>query len=170
MVPAHQRLEAEDLAGPEVDLRLIDQAQLVLRSSARRRSASSRTRVAAWIGQAMIEQLEAVAAARLGPIERGVGVAQQHVALLAVVREDGDADAGGDVQFLLVDPHRRAHGFQQLAHRRHRVLRPLQSRQDEDELVAAHAGHGVAVAQAGLQAAAERHQQPIAHRRARSCR
>ena len=50
------------------------------------------------------------------------------------------------------------------AHRRHRVLRPLQSRQDEDELVAAHAGHGVAVAQAGLQPAAERHQQSVAHR------
>ena len=94
-MPAHQRLEADDPAGPEVDLRLIDQAQLALAAGA------PQVGVEPDPGgrldrQAMIEQLEAVAAARLGPVERGVGVAQQHVAFLPVGREHGDADARGD--------------------------------------------------------------------------
>ena len=73
-MPAHQRLEADDPAGLEIDLRLVDQAQLALAAGASQVGIEPHP-VGRLDRQAMIEQLEAVAAARLGPVERGVGVA-----------------------------------------------------------------------------------------------
>jgi hypothetical protein len=110
-----------------------------------------------------VVQGKPVAASRLSPIERGIGVPQQQVTFLPVDRIDADADACGHEQFLLVYAHRRPERVEELLRRSQRVLAAVQAGKDEDELVAAHAGHRVALAQDRPQPTAQLDQQPVAH-------
>ena len=75
MMPPQQRLEADHFAGPEVDLRLVNQGEL----AARTRAAQIPVEPNASGGlrrQPMVEQLETVATPLLRPIEGRIGMAQ----------------------------------------------------------------------------------------------
>ncbi len=154
-MPPHQRLDPEHAARAKLHLRLIDQRQLAL-GKGPAQTGIEPDPGGRLDGEAVVEQLEPVAPPRLRSIESSVGVAQQEIAILTVEWADGDADAGRDAQSLAVEPDRLAHGVQQLLRRDRGVLLALQPRQDEDEFVAAHACDGIALAQAALEALAQR--------------
>ena len=91
MLPAHQRLEADDLAA-DARLRLIVQGQFVALDR-RSQFLLQHAPLAQPLVHVGLEEAERAAALRLGAVERGVGVADQRGGVGAVDREDRDADA-----------------------------------------------------------------------------
>ena len=150
MAPADQRLEPHDLPAVERDLRLVDQLELVLLERAPQMLLAHHLLEHPHV-QRRVVQLQAVAATLLGAVERHVGALQQLIRAHAVAGIEADADARGDVQLVAVDVEGRADRLEDLLRRLDRVLGASQAAQDEDELVAAHAGDGVLVAHAGAQ-------------------
>lgn len=94
-------------------------------------------------------------------IHGGVGLAQQRVGVVAVVRRHGDADRHAQEQLLPVDMERRADGRQDALGHAARA-RAVERLQHDDEFVAAQAGHGVGLAGAGLQAGGHLAQELVA--------
>lgn len=100
-------------------------------------------------------ELEVVLAAFLGVVHRGIGVFHQLAQFAAILRAEGDADTGGDEE-LAVFQHERAHQAAEdvLGHVNGAVKGHLAGGarlQQQGELVAAHARHGVVVIHAGQQ-------------------
>ncbi|MNT65698.1 hypothetical protein D3C72_2036990 [compost metagenome] len=95
MVPAQQRFGAYDLAAGAVDQRLEVQRQGV---GGHCGAQFLLDQVAAAGGgvERGVEEVEAVAAVGLGPIEREVGMAHQCVGVAAVDGRAGDADRCAD--------------------------------------------------------------------------
>ena len=108
------------------------------------------------------EEGHGIAAVGLGAIHRRVGVLQQRVGRFAVARIDGDAQAGVDRQQLPADFHRLGQGAENLLRHRHDVGDFGHVAQHHDELVAAQARHGVALAHAFAQAVGHGPQQLVA--------
>ena len=105
VVPAHQGLEARDLAAREVHERLVVDPELP-RSIARRRSVSSCRR--AMTMRCMLRSKTSGGPPRgLGAVHGGVGVAQQVLRPLVLRGVDGDADAGGDEDLVAAEVDRR---------------------------------------------------------------
>ncbi len=166
VVPAQQRLHAEDDAAAHVHLRLVVQHELVVVE----RLLHAADRHHPFFGAAAVLGVEdevAVAARLLGAIHRVVGVAQQRVRVAAVQRVDGGADAGRD----LYRVGRRVDGIGHGDHAQHALdgqaglLQGARAKQ-EHELVAAEAGRHVrpraAAAQRAAQALREFHEQAVA--------
>jgi hypothetical protein len=108
VVPAQQRLDRDHLAGGDVMDRLVVQLELALsqcppQPRGQRELAGGGLRLGG-------READRAAALALGLIERGVG-ALEHV---LVLRERGDADAGGDLELVAVDRERRREGRQQV--------------------------------------------------------
>jgi hypothetical protein len=76
VLPAEQRLIADDPTGGHRDLRLVEQAQLAALERPVQRALERQT-VHGVAAADLVEQLRARAAAALGPVHRGVGVLQQ---------------------------------------------------------------------------------------------
>ncbi len=98
VLPADQRLEAGDLAGAQVDHRLVVEGELlaVERVPQLPFDLQPAHRAGPHLG---VEEDAAGAAALLGPVHRRVGVADQQLGVGAALvggAGDGDADAGGD--------------------------------------------------------------------------
>ena len=94
MLPAHQRLEADDLA-VDARLRLIVQGQFAVLDR-RSQFLLQHAPLAQPLIHVGLEEAEHAAPFRLGAIERGVGVADQRGGVGAIDREYGDADAQAD--------------------------------------------------------------------------
>ncbi len=94
--PAHERLDAGDAVAAEVELGLEVQGQAVLGD----RVAQLADQLQALAGvQVALARVELGArAARLGLVHRDVGALEQRLGVVAVLREQRDADAGGDLQ------------------------------------------------------------------------
>ncbi len=92
MLPAQKCLGPHDLAGAQVDLRLVQQPQFATCRDAVQRAldVESAFRLGLDVGRV---QLCSVATELLGPVHRAVGAAQQRVRFAAVLRRVGDADA-----------------------------------------------------------------------------
>ena len=88
VMPAHQRLDADHLAGAQVDLRLIDQGELPLvdRAPELGLEHDALERGAVHLG---VDQLPAIAAVGLRPVKRHVRRLQQLVGAAAVVGKQG---------------------------------------------------------------------------------
>ena len=106
MLPAQQRFGADDLAGAEVDLGLIDDAELgafqrdlklCLKGEAGRDAAV----------ELLVEELIAAAAARLGDVHGGIRVADELVGVASLLRER-DPDGRGDPDDVVADVQRAA--------------------------------------------------------------
>ncbi len=98
----------------------------------------------------------------LGEVHRDVGVLQQLVEIVAVVRRDGHADAGADVdEQPLEDDGRRELGEQPLGG----LLGGLAAGagQQHGELVTAEPGNGVDLPHGAGQPAADEHEQVVPH-------
>ncbi len=124
MLPAHQRLEADDLA-VDARLRLVMQRQFAALDR-RAQLLLQRAPLAQPLVHVGFEEAERAAPLRLGAIERGVGIGDQRVGVGAVGREDRDADAEADAHRMPVDDEFFANrGEQPLGHapRRRRAAR-----------------------------------------------
>ena len=174
VVPAQQRLGTEHAARAHVDLGLVVQAEL----GGVQRLLHATERDEAVLGAPVllgIEEQVAVAAGLLGAVHRLVGVAQQGLAVGAVVGEHRGADARRDGQRARRQAD-LARSRDLLQHALDRVVALTQrgGAQQQRELVAADArGHVVAAgpgAQRGLDALGQADQQQVADRSDRGVR
>ena len=92
VAPAHQRLDAAQRAGRELDLRLEVQQQLAAVDPAAQLGQDREPLEAVLIEVALIN--DPVPARRLGPVERDVGVTQQRIDAAAMIWMARDPDAG----------------------------------------------------------------------------
>ena len=113
VVPAQQRLGADDRAVVDAHHRLVVQAQRVV---GERRAQRGLERVLAQpvLGQVRVEELVGVAAEVLGAVHRDVGVLQQLLRIVGVVGIHGDADRRRDVDVVLLDLERLRDRVEQL--------------------------------------------------------
>ena len=107
-------------------------------------------------------KLVVVAALFLGAVESGVGVFQQGVDVGAIVRIQADADAGGDMQLVLVKQKHGLEHFQDPLGDFDGFVGALQARQKNDKFIASQAGEGIAFIQAAGQAFRHALQEPVA--------
>ena len=160
MVPAHQRLGAGDLAGLEVELRLVVHDDLAaldrVRQLADQRQAGARMPVARRAVDLVAD------AARLGRVHGDVGALHQRLDVAAVLGEHRDADAGAHEQRQAVEAERLLDRAGQLDGDLLGLLDRGAGRQQDGELVAADAGDQLGAGDAGLQAGADLAQQPVA--------
>ncbi len=140
MVPADQRLDADDPAGAHLDLRLVVElelaaferlAQVVLERKALRRRGPHRLAV----------EKAAVAAFALGVRHRHVGVLEQRVEVVAVARIEHDADRRRHEYFLRAEHDRLRQRGEQPVRRARRFLLGGDAVEHDDEFVAALAAH-----------------------------
>ena len=110
--PAHQRFDALDLVGAQIDLRLEVQPQFVAVDRLPQLREQGQM-VLAMAVDPVIVFLEAFVLA-LGNVHRHVGTAYQRHGVGSVPREAGDADAHAHIQALAIDHDRRLHALQQL--------------------------------------------------------
>ena len=161
MMPAHQRLEAGDLA-VDMGLRLVVQLDLAAHDG-RAQILLQRALFAQLLVHRRLEEADRSARFRFGAEQRGVGVGDQRHRVGAVLREYGDADGQSHALRSAIDidigiERRQQPGRQRLGGRR---LRP--GRRDHLEFVAADAGDEGALAGL-LQPAGDFAQQAVAHR------
>ena len=102
MRPAHQRLEAGNLAGLEVDQRLIIHVQLVRQHGAAQFHFKMTPRLHARI-HLRFKEAERALAVRLGAVEREVGALEQFVGVDAVAGRHRNADGGADQHLMAHD-------------------------------------------------------------------
>ena len=93
MVPAQQRLAADDPVVADVDQRLVVQLELAAHERLAQVDLQRAARLHARV-HLRLEEAVGAAAVGLGAVQRHVGVLQQLIRLGAVVRRHGDADAG----------------------------------------------------------------------------
>jgi hypothetical protein len=95
VLPAHQRLEAGDGAGVNVDDRLVVHLELASLQGPVQVVARAQLVHRALVGP-FVEHLGAGPALVLRPVHRGVGVAQQALGAVPDAARDGHTEAGGD--------------------------------------------------------------------------
>ena len=145
VVPAQQRLGADDRAGRRFIFGLVVQHELA--ALLRQPQVVQQLDLFVRVGvHRRLEEAVAGAAQALGVIHGGVGVGQQRVGVLAVVGIDGDAHAGCHQHFVAVDRHGPRDGVDQAVGHAGGVGRFAHFAQD-DEFVAAQSRNGVLGAQ-----------------------
>ena len=119
--------------------------------------------------QALLEESVGAAARFLGAIKREVGVAQHCLAVAAVLRRDGDSDAGRWHQLIAVDHQRLGHGIENVARQPVDGVAVVADGLKHDELVAAKPGDEMA-ARRLLHSASGLDEQRCRRRGGRACR
>ena len=148
MLPADQRLRPEDPPGLEVDLGLVVQQELPVLDPLAQLGDELQ---AARGGMRLARRVDRLArAGPLGRVHGDVGPPHQRLGVLAVLGEQGNADAGADVDPVPVHLDRPAQ-FDQHPLRDEDGLLPVRPRQEDGELVAAQAGHQVGLPEPGPQ-------------------
>ena len=107
MVPAGERLHADDLVGRQVDDRLVVRLELASATAATEVRLQAHPLDDGGVHAGLVD-LEAALALALGPVHGEVGVAEQAGRVLLAVADD-DADAGVDGDERAVDLDRGAH-------------------------------------------------------------
>ena len=146
IVPAQQRLGADDRAVVDADDRLVVQLEhAVLQRAAQR--AFERVLLQAPLREVGVEELVGVAPELLRAVHRDVRVLQQLLGVVGVVRVDADADRRRHVDVVLLDLERLRDRVEQLLRdaAEHRGL--VEVLDDHHELVAAETREQVGLAQ-----------------------
>src|SRR6185437_1594251 len=112
--------------------------------------------------QVRLEDLTLVAPFGLGTEQRGVGIPQEHLSVLTVMRVYADANAHRDVQLSLLDAMWHAQGSEYRVAPHGGVFGASHFREQHHELVPTETTHGVGVAHARHQTSRDRLQHPIA--------
>ena len=161
--PAAQGLEAGERAGGEVELGLQPglEAGFVHRVTQRVLQPHA---VAGGFGLLFGVALDVVAALTLGLVHGGVGVADQGLGVVAVLREDADPEAGADEEFLMIDGQRRGQAGEDALGRAGGELLVVDVFDQDHEFIAAEAGDGVLLAHAVEQARGDLLEHRVAHR------
>ncbi len=102
MRPADQRFRPGDRSGPQIDLRLVVQREFLPFQGAPQALLDGLPLHRADV-HGGLEKLIALASIFLCLIHRGVRVLDQRLGIQAVVGIDAHADAGGDMEIVLVD-------------------------------------------------------------------
>ena len=161
MIPAQQRLEGDDAIAGDVADRLVVGLEFVALQRRAQIHLQQPPRLRARI-HAGLEEAIGAAAVRLGAVQREVGVLQQLVRIVAVLRRQRDADRDADHDLMVVDLVRRRDHLDEAAGKGSRRGFLGAPDLDHGELVAAEPRHGVARADGGLQPAADFLEQRIA--------
>ncbi len=138
VVPAHQRLEAGNLAGLQIKDRLVVNLELAVGDGLAQVELERAARLQTLVHLALEEAMGAAAVA-LGEVERHVGVLQEQVGIGAVVGRDGDADAGADDDVPAIDVVRPADQLDDAGGELAALLRPADVGLHHREFVAADA-------------------------------
>ena len=155
MVPAHQRLAADDLAAEQVHLGLVDQTQL----SRRRRQAQQRLEVHPLLHLLVHFRIEVgigVAAAVLGPVHGLVGMLDQRLRVPAVLGERTHADTDRQMDLAPLQQQRRTDAGNDVLRDGMRLPDIIQIVEQHHELIAAVARNGMTAGQGFQQARADR--------------
>ena len=113
MLPAHERFDADDAAGTQVDLGLIAEAELVALHGVVQFALANESELGQVIHAGGVGA-ERVASHLLCAVHRAVRVAQQVLGLHPVLGEEGDAGTRGHEQFVAVELDRSTNGIEQL--------------------------------------------------------
>src|SRR5579859_4235620 len=97
------------------------------------------------------EELEVVAAAVFSPVHRRVGVLQQGMRVLTVIRMERNTDAAADEKFPLLDDPGLRDGSQYPLHEQPDRLGAGVAVDEQHEFIATETRHGVAFAYTGLE-------------------
>ncbi len=170
-LPAHERFEVRRAARRERDDRLVVRDELVAVDRAPQR----RLEVEAGRHEglhALVEQLDAAAAAVLGAVHGGVGVADELVGAFVAAVPHRDTDRGGEHDFVdaVAEDERRAQHLVEPAGAVGDLVDVAGLVAEHDELVAAEPGHRVAVAGRGTEPARRPPRGERRRRRDRGCR
>ncbi len=160
VAPAHQRLDAEQAAGAEIDDRLILEEELLVRQ----RAADVGLEPQPLVQHVLHLRLEgdvAVLAGCLGVVHGDIGVAEQRLGA-RVRRGEGDADAGADAHLGAVELERPVEGLDQGARQALDLADGGDALEQHRELIAAEARHGVGGARGLDDALRHRLQQAVA--------
>src|SRR6266545_1025550 len=158
---AHQRLDARDLLGPDVDLGLEGAAKALFQDSQPQRllDLHTRQRLALHAG---IEERGSALAAILDAVHRDVGVLAQHLVAAPVLGIEADADRGRGEYFGLVDEERRLQPLQDEVDVLFDLGDVLDRVEQQHELVAADPRQDVGFAQVQPEPLGHLHQQRVA--------
>ncbi|MNE18351.1 hypothetical protein D3C80_1113830 [compost metagenome] len=113
MLPAHQRLGADQFAAGQVVQRLVVDAQLLV-IQGMVQGADQVDAMAGELGQFLGIEGIAFAAAALGFGQRRVGIAQDLLEGLRIAGKQADADAGAHVELMLLEVERCAQAAEQV--------------------------------------------------------
>src|SRR5260221_11225146 len=105
MVPAKQRLERADAVMFEVEQGLVEQFELIAFEGEAQIGLQLPALLRAFV-EALLKEGVGAAARLLGGVKRQVRAAQQGAAVFAVLRSDGDANAGRQSNLVAVDDNR----------------------------------------------------------------
>jgi hypothetical protein len=136
VLPAQQRLRPPNLAAAQVHHRLIVEHQLAVLERLPEAVLEGEPLERLGVHGRGVE-LIVVPALVLGPVHRGVGVADQRLHVLTVGGIEAHADAGRNEKLALVDGEGEADGLQHLLADLGGVLLAADSRDQEGELVSA---------------------------------
>src|SRR5665647_2412236 len=161
MLPARQRLDRLHAHRFEIDERLIVQREVTLLDAVADLACQPEP-CGAFLGDAGVEDLEGAAAELLGGAHRAVGALPQLSCVGPAVGVHGDAAAGREQHRLTLDDERSGEDIVDAHHHTLEVLARVDARQQQPEVVAAHAGHHVDGAHRLVQPLADRAQQLIA--------
>ena len=163
VVPAQQRLGAQDAAGLQRHDRLKVQHEFVALQGAPQLQLQLRVPLGAR-RHVVREALEVVAPFALGVVHGEVGVAQQRVGVLVVHRIDRQADARREVELMARDLGALGHRCEQALRNLRDFVEVGHALEQHGELVVAQARQGIDAAQARLQAARRLGEDEVAHR------
>lgn len=136
VLPADQRFGGDDASTEQVDLRLVHEMEFAVVGRAAQMGFHPQP-VRLGLRQRGRERLPCVARAALAVVHRGVGVLDQRLRAFAVAGRAGDADAGGDREFLIVEAETVHQRLQDRACDPLRALRVVGEIADHQEFVAA---------------------------------
>src|SRR5664280_528570 len=162
MVPTDERLKSVQPLAGHVELRLVEQPELV----AFQRLAEIGLQPEALTGllvHARLEQLDGVLAAGLDRVHRHVGVAQQLLEVRPRRRADGHPDAGRDAMLDLIQIEMGVQGIVKTPGERQCLRVGADGVDQHEELIPADTGHGVLRTRYGLQPLRDVAQKRVAH-------
>ena len=94
MLPARERLDAQDPSGGDVDSGLVVYGKLAPGQSLAQTAFEGQVFQRGGVHGLVVELAE-IASQFLGPVHRGISVSDQGLGIRAVLRIEADADAGG---------------------------------------------------------------------------
>ena len=161
VLPAHERFEAGELAGLHVELGLVVQDELARVGEGGAQLGDQRQAERAVVVEHPVVHRQPQMRL-LRDVHGDIRVLQQGLEIGAVLRRDGDADAGLDVEAGSLEHERSGEFGPDAPAQRLRVHRIGNVRQQDDELVTAEPGDAVALAHDGGQPRADLLQQQVA--------
>ena len=161
VLPAHERLERHDAVLGERDDRLVLHDELVVLQRAAQVGLELEPGDRRRVHLGFVDAVAALALA-LGPVHRGVGVAQELVGVVAVRAREGDSGARVDEDLLARDEERRLERVDEALRGLARGGRCREALEQDRELVAAEPGRGVGAAEHRLQPGRDVDEQPVA--------